>query len=282
MTMRMTTGTLRVGFAALVMGLLLTACSGGSEGELAYDGASEPMAQSLPESASQTVKIQEQIIRTANVSLVVDAVDDGLVEVTGLVSDVGGFVQNQSVSTYDGVANAMLTARVPATELDAFLNALDSMGEVTSSSVDAQDVTLEVVDLEARIQTLEDSIARLRELQGQATSVADLVAVEAELANRQAELESLQARRDYLARQVDMSTVYISITQEGPGPSATPDFLGGLQAGWSSLVSLGAGLITSLGFVLPFLLVGGLITGVVLIIVASARSREKARGKDRQ
>ena len=276
-------GTLiRTAVGVALTGALLSACG---SGDVAMDSpGADPArmsAESMPMDDSSTVQMGEQVIRTANVSLVVDTVDDGMTEVKDLITAVGGFVQNQSISTYDGVANAMLTARVPATELDAFLEDIAALGEVTNSSIDAQDVTLEVVDLEARIRTLEDSIARLRELQGQATSVADLVAVEAELANRQAELESLEARRDYLARQVDMSTVYISITQQGPGPAASPDFLGGLQTGWSALVSLGAGLITSLGFMLPFLLVGGLITGVVLIIVATARRRDKAQGKDR-
>ena len=170
-----------------------------------------------------------------------------------------------------------MTVRVPASNLDALLASIDTLGEVTSSSVEAQDVAVEVIDLEARITTLEESIDRLRDLQSQTASVADLVTVESELSARQAELESLTARRDYLMRQVEMSTAYISLTTTTTGPGVTPDFLGGLERGWNSLISLAAGLITLGGFLTPYLLIAGAITAIVLIIVALSRRDRKEK-----
>ena len=217
----------------------------------------------------------QQIIRTAYVSVDVDDVATGVSAIADLTADLEGQLQSQSVQGNGEDSSANMTVRVPASNLDALLASIDTLGEVTSSSVDAQDVAVEVIDLEARITTLEESIDRLRDLQGQAASVADLVTVESELAARQAELESLTARRDYLMRQVEMSTAYISLTTTTSGPGVTPDFLGGLERGWNSLISLAAGLITLGGFLTPYLLIAGAITAIVLTIVALSRRDRK-------
>ena len=222
-------------------------------------------------------RANQQIIRTAYVSVDVDDVATGVSAIADLTADLEGQLQSQSVQGTSEDSSANMTVRVPASNLDALLASIDTLGEVTSSSVDAQDVAVEVIDLEARITTLEESIDRLRDLQGQATSVADLVTVESELSARQAELESLTARRDYLMRQVEMSTAYISLTTTTTGPRVTPDFLGGLERGWNSLISLAAGLITLGGFLKPYLLIAGAITAIVLIIVALSRRDPKEK-----
>ena len=219
----------------------------------------------------------QQIIRTAYVSVDVDDVATGVAAIADLTADLEGQLQSQSVQGSGEDSTANMTVRVPASNLDTLLASIDTLGEVTSSSVDAQDVTVEVIDLEARITTLEESIDRLRDLQSQAASVADLVAVESELSTRQAELESLTARRDYLTRQVDMSTAYISLTSTTTGPGVTPDFLGGLERGWNSLISLAAGVITLGGFLTPYLLIAGAITAIVLVIVALSRRNRKEK-----
>ena len=246
---------------------------------------SDEIAAEAPELASEMSmddagtdsRTDQQIIRTAYVSVDVDDVATGVSAIADLTADLEGQLQSQSVQGTGEDSSANMTVRVPASNLDALLASIDTLGEVTSSSVDAQDVAVEVIDLEARITTLEESIDRLRDLQGQAASVADLVTVESELSARQAELESLTARRDYLMRQVEMSTAYISLTTTTTGPGVTPDFLGGLERGWNSLISLAAGLITLGGFLTPYLLIAGAITAIVLIIVALSRRDRKEK-----
>jgi len=229
------------------------------------------MADSIREESS----IPEQVITTANVFVEVEALDTAVDMVIDRTQAAGGTIDAQSIYRQDGSASAMMTARVPAEELDAFLAAVEELGEVRSTDINSQDVTLEVIDIQARITTLEDSIERLRELQQQATSVTDLVAVEAELANRQSELESLTARRDYLADQVEMSTVYLTLSEEETGPATSPDFLGGLQRGWDALLTFGAGLVTGIGFIAPSAVVVGLVVIVIWGIIHLRRSRRK-------
>lgn len=266
----------RTAVLVALTGLLIAGCgSGGVSGGMPVEGAlSDAAAQS-----TESMPSEQQIIRTANVSLEVDDVDESVLSITANVDAVDGFVQSRSLNRYDNDATASMTIRIPAAGLEDFLVLLADEGEVVTSTIDAQDVTIEVIDLDARISTLEASIDRLRELQQQATTVADLVAVESELANRQSELESLTARRDYLANQVDLATVFLWIDQVNTGAGLTPDFLGGLQRGWDALLTLGAGLITGLGFVLPTALVGLVIAVVVIITVRLIRRRTTRKGQ---
>lgn len=228
-------------------------------------------AESMP--VDEQAKQSPQVIRTANVTIEVDDVDNAVTNITSNVEASGGFVQSRSINRFDDDATASLTIRVPSENLEDFIDGLADEGRVITSTIDALDVTVEVIDLEARMSTLEASIERLRQLQRQATSVADLVAVESELATRQSELESLTARRDYLGNQVDLSTVNVWIDQVNTGAALTPDFVGGLQRGWDALLTLGAGLITGVGFLLPTALVGLAIAAAVIFIIRLIRRR---------
>lgn len=272
----------RSALAAALGAAALTALFGcGTSTETASSGGyamEEPMAMEADVSMDESrTQVAPQVIRTADAYLEVQSVESAVEDVKAATESAGGSIDSQNISRGDDWTSASFTLRIPEAGLDAFLAGLADLGEVQSINVNAQDVTLEVVDLEARITTLEDSIGRLRELQQQTTSVADLVAVESELANRQAELESLNARRDYLANQVSLSTVYLSLSEREVGPSLTPDFLGGLQRGWDTLLTLGAGLITALGFVLPTVVLVGLIVMVIVFLVRRRRRSKKGK-----
>lgn len=273
------TGTRKPVAAALLLTLaggLLAACGNGDSSFQTTSSEPAPMmSEGMPMNDPGEVRMGEQVIQTAQVSIEVEDVDSAVTEIEGAAARSDGFVQNQSISNFDGDSVANLTVRVPVANLDGFLTEVSQLGEVRNQSLDATDVTLEVIDLEARISTLEESIARLRDLQQRAESVADLVAVEAELATRQAELESLTARRDYLATQVDLATVYVTLDQRDIGPGLSPDFLGGLQRGWDALLTLGAGLVTAAGFVLPTAVVALIVLAIVLSLVRWFRVRRR-------
>lgn len=261
-------GSARIVVLLALLGGLTAGCSAG---DITMDS---PADGSLSDSAAvESRPADQQIIQTANVSLEVDDVEKAVSNVAESVDESDGFVQSRSINLYDNDATASMTIRIPASDLEGFLISLADEGRVLTSTIDAQDVTTEVIDLEARIRTLEASINRLRDLQQQAESVADLVAVESELATRQSELESLTARRDYLATQVDLATVYLWLDQRDTGSALTPDFIGGVQRGWDALLTLGAGLITGVGFLLPTALVGLSIAVVVIIIIRLIRRR---------
>jgi hypothetical protein len=260
--------------AAAVMVLGLAGCGGGSTDQAMMAEGAMPAAE-MPMMDGKAPVVEQQVIRTAYVTIRVSDVTAGVADVRSAVNATGGTISTEDVSSYDGSQTATLTVRIPAEDLDAFLTGLADLGTIEQSSISAADVTVQVIDLDARITSLKGSIARLTELQSQAANVADLVAVETELANRQAELESLQSQRDYLGDQVAMSTVTITLVPEIGAVTTTPDFLRGLETGWNALLSTGGVLVTAAGFIIPFAVVIGII---VLVIRWIIRRKKKTGG----
>lgn len=252
-----------------------------AEGEMMPEAAMPgPMTDKsgvAPALAGPDVVIDRSIIRTAYIAVRVDAVDTAVREVHELTDAAGGIVVGENLTGTEGDAYATVTAQVPADALDAYLERLRGLGSVDSLDVTAQDVTTQVVDLDARIAALETSIERLTTLMSDATRVEDLLAAEAELSRRQAEVDSLVAQRTYLAEQVAMSTVTVSLTPVTPiADLQTPGFWSGLQSGWSAFASLLGFAITALGFLVPFLIVAAIIA-VPVTIVLVRRSRRAHR-----
>ena len=88
---------------------------------------------------------------------------------------------------------------------------MSALGTVESINVSAQDVTSQTVDLDARIAALTTSVDRLTTLLAQASRMEDLLAIETQLSQRQSEIDSLNQQRTWLADQVAMSSVTITL-----------------------------------------------------------------------
>jgi hypothetical protein len=179
---------------------------------------------------------------------------------------------------YPPVDGAWITVRVPSDELPALIDELADVGEVTSSSINRQDVTQQTVDLEARIEAAQASVDRLTALLAEATNIADLIAAESALAERQAMLESYQQQLEMLDDQVAMSSLTVTLTPVVEPVEADPaGFTDGLAAGWNGLVATLNGIVIALGFLLPWLVVLGLAGLVVWAIVRWSRRRRAAK-----
>ena len=110
------------------------------------------------------------------------------------------------------------------------------------------------------------SVARVRALLAQATSIGDVVAIESELARREADLDSLTNRLAVLRDQVALSTLTVDLRAPSVGPIGDDDraagFTDGLAAGWSGLLALGTAVAAVVGFLLPLLPVLAVLFGI--------------------
>ena len=216
---------------------------------------------------------EPDIIRTGYLSLSVDSPADTADEITEVVEAVGGRIASRSDYTpvdY-GQPSSYLEARIPSEVLDDTVASLQDLGDVQEVSLNTVDVSLQKVDLDARIQVLEAAIARLNELLAEASSTSDLIAVESALSERQAELDSLQSQRDYLSDQTLFATLSISLITPDNAMPADPDgFLDGIVRGWESILAFFAGTIVWAGILVPWL---GLVAVVVLVTLVVRRIR---------
>ena len=201
------------------------------------------------------------VVRTADLSVRVDDVAAAADEARRLVRAAGGEAEAEDRSG----GYASLRLRVPPAELDRTVTALAALGEETGRRLGSEDVTEQVVDLQARLATQRASVERVRALLAEATALGEVVQVEAELTRRTADLEALEARSAALDAQVDLATVTLSLEQRSAGGVAGAALgpLDGLQGGWEALLTAGRLLGVAGGAVLPFL---PLVLGAALLV----------------
>lgn len=169
------------------------------------------------------------IIRTAQVTVVTQNLDQARAGIDRIVRQYSGYVGDLTVSApADGPRKLTVTLRVPATQLDAALGELKKLGRAESESQNGQDVTAQYVDLEARLSNSRNTEKRLLELLSQRTGkLSDVLEVETELSRVREEIERMEGERRMMAKQVEYATLTATVTEEYKTPArALPDSVG--------------------------------------------------------
>lgn len=199
--------------------IVLSACGAGNTQDSFTNGSSGASAdiasleKGAPAYADTAVTGEQAIIRNGNMTLEVKDVSTTVADVTSLINSSSGRIESSSLNAEfeNSGASAYIVARIPEAKLDEAIAAISELGERTSLNITTTDVTLQVIDLTARIDALVISRDRLLDLMAQATTTADLLAAEQALSQRQSELDAYQAQLDYLNSQVTQSTLNITI-----------------------------------------------------------------------
>jgi hypothetical protein len=268
--------------AAAALALTLVGCSsgggsGGAGGGEAALGAAEDgvafradglRAQTAPRRGNQSSTtpaaqlLSRDVIQHATLGVRTKHVGAALARVRVLVAGVQGIVADEHTETglRGGARRSTLTLRVPAPTFATTLEDIDELGRVTTQEVTTEDVSTQVVDVEARIVSAERTLERIRDLLDEATDFSDVLSLESELARREADLASLKAQQAYLEDQTSLSTIVLTLLPAKAASQEKPDeepagFLAGLDTGWDALVSLVTVVLTALGVVVPLLLV---------------------------
>ncbi|MGX5682445.1 DUF4349 domain-containing protein [Schumannella luteola] len=273
--------------ALVLSALALTGCAAAGGDYSSSDsagGVSAPQAMDnesiATEDGTRTDAVDRQVIVTGWMTVTVDEPLEAAGEAVRIAESVGGRVDGrQEYAPVDGdKGSATLTLRLPAEGLSATLDKLKELGDVQEVSLNSTDVTMATQDLDARITALSASIDRLLALLEKSTDIDTLISLETAISDRQAQLESLEAERRYYADQVALSTVTLNLVSVADAPVEEPvTFIDGLVAGWNAFVAFFAGLLVVLGVLIPWLILAGVITAIVLLLVrASAKRKERA------
>jgi len=183
-------------------------------------------------------------------------------ELNRMLGKYGGYVADEeTVNDEKGRTEySTLTLRVPSERFDDAMGEFDELGKVTDTKRKTDDVTTEVIDVDARIRTQEVSLQRLRGFLSEAASVDAMIRLESEIARREAELASLRAQQRYLDDQTSLSTIVLTLhgpdspppPKEEKDPLEDAGFLTGLQNGWNALLDILLVVATVIGAVIPF------------------------------
>ena len=215
------------------------------------------------------------IISTATLRVRVDDRARAADRVRTIVDAAKGVVFSSEADLV-GHADTTLTLKVPPARFEPVLASLAKLGTPLERRTSSEDVTEQVVDLEGRLKTAQASAVRLRGLLADASDVQGIVAIESELSTREAEVESLEGRLRVISAQVDLATIEVHLTERGvPEVSDDiPGFMQGLRHGWIAFRNTLSGIVTVLGFVLPFL---GVLLPFALVLRWWLRRRLRAQ-----
>ena len=222
--------------AMAVLAALLTAC-GASTNSMAADvaipEAAAPMenmkyemtdevlyssASTAGGNTSSNVQIGQKLIRRVSINAETEDLEALLGSLSAKIGSVGGYIENQEL--YNGSAyssyrhrSASLTIRIPAENLDGFIQQVKDVSNVVNYNESQEDVTLTYVSTESRIKALETEQERLLELLSKADNMSDLLEIEARLTDVRYELENVTSQLRVLANKVDYATVNLYMDQ---------------------------------------------------------------------
>lgn len=163
-----------------------------------------------------------QLVKQASLVLVLTDIDDAVDQVQTIVQQSqGDLLSLQDNRSPEGTAQQVsLTLRVPQAELDTVLNALRPLGTVQQQSLTAEDVSSQLVDLDARLKNLRQSEAALLKIMERSGEISHVLEVARELSTVRESIERMAAQQQNLKRQVAFSQIYLTL--QSPVTQVTP------------------------------------------------------------
>jgi hypothetical protein len=154
--------------------------------------------------------------------------------------------------------------RVPSENFDALVADARALGRVESAETNSRDVSGQLVDIEARLESLRAERDQLRTLYRQANTTDDVLAVQRELSDVQREIERLEAHQRSLEDRVAYSTLTLRLEEPRPRPDrVAPDrwydtpVVAAFLESISGVVVVARVLVAGFAYAVPYLVVFG-------------------------
>lgn len=220
------------------------------------------------ENETQSAAANRKLIRNVIMDVETENLDAMMSSINERIDQYGGYAEYAEVNA--GYAN--ITARIPSTNLDAFVNNVAEMSNVTSQTESAEDITLQYVDTKSRVESLKIEQDRLNELLAEADSVDTIIALESRLSEVRYELQSYESQLRTYDNLVDFSTVriYISEVKTYTAPVEASRWEQMTSGFVESLYGVGEGFLDFVvGFIiaLPFIIVWAVIITLIVLII---------------
>ncbi len=175
-----------------------------------------PYPPQVPASTEDLPNGDRKVIKNGSLDLLVKNADDAVKGISAVATKYEGFVDGSNIyEISEGIKSGSVTIRVPGGSFTAAMEDLKQLAvKVRNENSSSQDVTAQFVDLEARLKNLKAEEAQYVEIMKRATKIEDVLNVSQHLYQTRGQIEATQGQMNYLSRQVDMSSITISLTAE--------------------------------------------------------------------
>lgn len=241
------------------------------------------MADDLADKTEDEGELSPKIIKTASLEAETKDFKGAIAEIESSVKALGGYIESCNVTnrsyTYSGESvvtrNANYVLRIPAERLDEFLAEAGELLNVTSSSSNADDISGEYYDIQARVSVLETERVLVEKMLSEAKDIDTMISLERRLYDIIYEIESYKTAIKVYDSKVAYSTVNLSVkevadlTELDADPSFGARFERALYESWDNTVAFGEELVIALVYAMPVIVVMGAMAlgGFVLLLV---------------
>jgi hypothetical protein len=249
----------------------------------AGDVAAESMPAPVPAPVPEMPQAQPQLAKRANIVVVVTSVEDGVEQVVDIARSQQGdllSLNDQIPQSVSERQTATLQIRIPQDKLEPTLEALADLGTVERRSISAEDVSNQLIDLQARLRNLRRTEEMLLEIMERSGSVGDVLNVAKEVSNVRSSIEQIDAQLKSLQNRVSYSTIDVqlqaAIASTTPQRNLGEQLQGTWQVATHSVQDFSITLVKLLLWLLaysPYLLVVAMILGIAWRL----RSRQRIR-----
>ena len=208
----------------ILLTILLVTCGGSQENisDVAYQ---EPFIsdsiQEMSTSRSMELSTGDYIIKTAYGTIEVSSSNfqNTINEFGTLILNYEGSISNTYLSTnYQGLQSYTLTVNIPAEQFDKFISDLEDISEFKNISINANDVTTYVLNIDSRLKALINEKQELEKIKSDALNTSEKLEVQSQLRYINQEIEILKDQKEFYETSVNYSTLSLEI-REGAGIS---------------------------------------------------------------
>lgn len=168
---------------------------------------------------SETVQdTSRKLVTTVSIDAETENFDETVAGISKKTDELKGYIESSDIGTnsYGDFADskyANLSIRVPADQLDSFLSDVNEACNVTYTSKNVEDITLQYVDTDSHLKALQAELDKLNAIMKKAETVDEIIAVEDKISDVQYQINTIQSQLNVYDNEVDYSTVNIYLTE---------------------------------------------------------------------
>jgi hypothetical protein len=155
------------------------------------------------------------VIRTATLTVRVKNVEKAERSTSLLTSQAGGFVEgSQSTDLAGENPSITMELRVPVRQFDGTIQKCEALGVRQAKTVSSQDVSGQLIDLDARVKALRAEETSYLAMLGKSTNLNSVIQLRTHITELRSTIESIAGQRQALGNQAAMSSLSLTLQQE--------------------------------------------------------------------
>jgi hypothetical protein len=161
---------------------------------------------------------EARVVKTGSIALVVK---DGRVSPTLTATERaakanGGYISAGTTDEYGETPSGELTIRVPVTKFETLVAQIRGLdAKVRTASTSGKDITAQYSDLEAQLRSLKATRERFYDILAKTRTISEILTVQQRIDNVTGQIDRIEGQRKLLASQSALSTLTVSVSEEG-------------------------------------------------------------------